>query len=146
MITLFGGAISCRVGVVCVEVAGSRWTIFFYIVLWRGCCGILFSIHLVYNGCYLKRVVDLLGGWWNMLGRHTSNIWNLVPSCLMWTLWHERNQHTFEEVKSENQVLDCFTTTFFEWSRAWGFTSGITVLHFISSLSLIPCTTHYVIT
>ena len=71
---------------------------------------------------------------------------DLFPSCLMWTLWHERNQHTFEEVKSENQVLDCFTTTFFEWSRAWGFTSGITVLHFISSLSLIPCTTHYVIT
>ncbi len=32
----------------------------------------------------------------------------------------------------ENQI-----TSLFDWSHAWGFTSNTTVMHFISSLSLI---------
>ena len=71
-----------------------------------------------------KRVVDLLCGWWNIVGRHNSDIWNLVPPCVMWTLWH-----TFkEEIKSGNQVFECFVTTSFEWSWAWG-----------SLLVFLPC-------
>ena len=93
-----------------------------------------------------KQVVDLLGGWWNMLGNHTSEIWNLVPLCLMWTLWRECNRRTFEDVeKSASQLLDCFASLLFEWSCAWGFTSSTTVLHFISSLSLIPNISYSVI-
>ena len=95
-----------------------------------------FDVHWVLP----KRVVDLLCGWWNMLGRHTSDVWNLVPPCVMRTLWHERNRCTFkEEMKSGNQVLKCFITTLFKWSRAWGFTSSITPMRFISSLSLNYC-------
>ncbi len=86
-----------------------------------------------------KSIVDLLCGWWNMLGRHTSDIWNLVPLCLMGTLWRERNRHSFEDKeKTESQLLDCFATLLFNWSRAGGFTSSTSVIHFISSLSLIP--------
>jgi hypothetical protein len=74
-----------------------------------------------------------------LLGRHSSESWNLVPPCLMWTLWCERNRRTFEEeAKTVNQVLDCFATTLFEWSRAWGLTSSLTVMQFFSSLSLNP--------
>ena len=66
-----------------------------------------------------------------MLGRYTLDVWNLVPPCLMWTLWWERNRRSFEEeVKSENQVLGCFVNTLFEWSHAWGLTSSLTVMHF----------------
>ena len=28
-----------------------------------------------------KRVIDLLGGWRNWSGKHSSNVWNLVPHC-----------------------------------------------------------------
>lgn len=38
-----------------------------------------------------KSVVDLMSGWWTLLGRHTSDVWNLVPPCLVWTLWQEHN-------------------------------------------------------
>lgn len=41
-----------------------------------------------------------------------------------------------DELKTVNQVLDCFVTTLFEWSWAWGLISSLTVMHFISSLSL----------
>lgn len=45
-----------------------------------------------------RRIIDLLFGWRNWLGKHNSDIWNLVPLCLMWYLWQERNRRTFEEV------------------------------------------------
>ena len=33
-----------------------------------------------------RLVADILFGWWNWLGKHSSNIWNLVPLCLMWCI------------------------------------------------------------
>ena len=38
-----------------------------------------------------------------------SNIWNLIPLCLMWTVWRERNSRTFEDKrKSADQLLGSF--------------------------------------
>uniref|UniRef100_A0A2N9FC99 Reverse transcriptase domain-containing protein n=1 Tax=Fagus sylvatica TaxID=28930 RepID=A0A2N9FC99_FAGSY len=45
-------------------------------------------------------VSDLLFGWRNWFGKRSSGIWNLIPSCLMWTIWRERNNRTFEDVES----------------------------------------------
>ena len=28
-----------------------------------------------------KRVIDLLAGWRNWSGKHSLNVWNLVPHC-----------------------------------------------------------------
>ena len=36
-------------------------------------------------------VADLLFCWYHLLGKHSSNIWNLVLGCLMWIIWTERN-------------------------------------------------------
>jgi hypothetical protein len=33
-----------------------------------------------------RRVSDLLFGWWNCFGKKSSGVWNLIPSCLMWTI------------------------------------------------------------
>ena len=70
-----------------------------------------------------KNVVSLLSAWWNWLGSHTSNVWNMVPTCLMWLIWKERNARTFEETERK---VDCVKSlllrTLFEWSRIWGFT------------------------
>jgi hypothetical protein len=66
--------------------------------------------------------------------------WNLVPPCLLWTVWWERNHRTFEDMeKTEDQLMECFISLLFEWSRAWGFTTSTTVVHFLSSLSLMLC-------
>ena len=34
-----------------------------------------------------------------------SSIWNLVPLCLMWCLWRERNRQTFEDMESSGDQL-----------------------------------------
>ena len=53
----------------------------------------LFGIEWVMSGS----VVDLLFCWYHWLGKHSSNIWDLVPGCLMWTIWTEQNRRTFED-------------------------------------------------
>jgi hypothetical protein len=45
------------------------------------------------------RVADLLFGWWNWLGKHSSDIWNIVSLCLMWSLWRECNRCMFEDLE-----------------------------------------------
>lgn len=85
------------------------------------------------------RVMNLLFAWRNCFGKHFSSVWNLVPSCLMWTVWRERNQCTFEDLESsESQFLETFVTSLFDWSRAWGFTSSISIASSIDSF----CLTH----
>ena len=56
--------------------------------------------------------------WHHWLGKYNSDIWNLVPGCLMWTIWTERNQRSFEDIeKSMAQLLDLCQQTLFDWSR-----------------------------
>ena len=41
---------------------------------------------------FSETVKDLLFNWWNGLGKHALDIWNLVPLCLMWIVWLERDR------------------------------------------------------
>ena len=66
----------------------------------------------------LKNVVSLLSAWWNWLGSHTSNVWNMVPACLMWLIWKEGNARTFED--TERSILD-LKLLFFRTLRDWLF-------------------------
>ena len=47
-----------------------------------------FGIHWV----TLRKVMDVMFGRRNWVGKHTSAIWNMVPLCLMWTIWRGRNR------------------------------------------------------
>ena len=63
--------------------------------------------------------MGLLFGWRNWFGKHFTDVWNLGPLCLTWTLRRERNRRTFEDLESfESHLVESFATTFFEWSRA----------------------------
>ena len=35
-----------------------------------------------------------------LVGKHSSDIWNLIPLCLIWCIWRELNSHTFEDAES----------------------------------------------
>ena len=83
-------------------------------------------------------IPDLLFGWWNWLGKHSSQIWNLVPLCILWCIWREWNQRTFEDLNSsDDQMLASFSRTLFDWSQAWGLTSSNFLPSFLCSLSLL---------
>ena len=83
------------------------------------------------------KVSDFVFSWWNWLGKHSSYTWNLVPLCLMWCIWKERNRQTFEDLdRSEDQLLALFSGSLFDWARDWGLTSSDSLPLFLSSLSL----------
>ena len=55
-------------------------------------------------GLYVSDLWDTMGSveslvycWSFWLGKFNSNIWNMVPGCLMWIVWTERNRRSFED-------------------------------------------------
>ena len=98
-------------------------------------CGEVFRLWSFALRSLPKRVIDLLAGWRNWLGKHSSNVWNLVPHCVMCIIWRERNNSIFEDsVLSGDKLLELFATALFDWSRAWGFTPSKSILLFLNSL------------
>ena len=82
-------------------------------------------------------VSDLLFGWRHWLGKHHSKIWNLIPACLFWTIWWERNSRIFESVEhTDLQLYESFSNMLYDWATALGFTISISVLSFLDSLHI----------
>ena len=68
---------------------------------WQGHMG-----HIIYGHWFCSRFIglcqrdllDLLACWKGGFGRHQNvDIWNAIPLCIMWTIWKERNNCTFEQ-------------------------------------------------
>ena len=92
-----------------------------------------FGIHWVMPGS----VVGLLSCWYQWLGKHNSNIWNLIPGCLMWIVWLERNCRSFENMEKTLDELNVLCQrNLFEWSCCWGFTYSSSLSEFMFSLRL----------
>jgi exonuclease III len=82
-----------------------------------------------------SQVSELLFGWWNWFGKRSSGVWNLIPSCLMWTIWRERNNRIFEDQEnSVAKIIEAFFGSLYDWSRVWGYTSSPSVGDFLASL------------
>ena len=54
--------------------------------------------------------------WRNWLGTYSSNVWNMVPTCLMWLEWKQRNARTFEDIERSIDLLKTLLARTF-WSR-----------------------------
>ena len=80
----------------------------------------------------LGSVVDLFFCWYHWLGKHSSDIWNLVLGCLTWTIWTKWNRHSFEDnEKTVVQLVDLCQRTLFDWSRCWGLSNCSTLMDFL---------------
>ena len=58
--------------------------------------------------------------------------WDLIPHCIFWCIWRERNTRTFEGV--ERNLLEIKGTvlrTLTDWSNASGVMSFSSVLDFL---------------
>ena len=70
--------------------------------------------------------------------KRNSDIWNLVPRCLMWIVWLERNRRSFEDnEKTLDELIVLCQRSLLEWSRCWGFTDCSSLSKFMYSLSLV---------
>ena len=91
-----------------------------------------FGVHWVMP----RTTAGLLSCSYQWLGKHNSNIWNLIPGCLMWIVWLERNRRSFENMeKTLDELKILCKRSLFEWARCWGFTDSSSLLEFMFSLS-----------
>ena len=84
-----------------------------------------------------ERIMELLFGWWNWFAKTSLGVWNLVPSCLMWTIWQERNSRTFKNIESfVGKIMESCFGSLFDWSRVWGLTLSSSIGDFLESLAI----------
>ena len=74
--------------------------------------------------------------WKGRFPRHCNGaIWSTVPSCIVWVLWKERNNHTFKGLeRSLVELKLVFLCTLYEWMAALG---GHSFSHFWISLTVV---------
>ena len=64
-----------------------------------------------------ESVVDILACWTFIRGGHQiKEIWKMIPICIMWCLWQERNERTFEDKERSMEELKIF---FFRTLCTW---------------------------
>ena len=67
-----------------------------------------------------QRVVDLLASWKGRYARHRNgDVWSVIPLCIMWIIWKEWNNQTFEGLERPSVELNLiFLCTLYEWMAA----------------------------
>ena len=69
----------------------------------------------------MYRIIEFVFFYWQgMVGRH-KNAWYLerCPLCLMWTVWPERNNHTFNSIESPYFYRICSSLMCFAMSPSF---------------------------
>jgi len=91
-------------------------------------------------------VVGLFACWQGRFGRHCNgDIWKVVPFCLMWCIWNERNSSCFEDIeRSMPDLKFLFFRTLLDWFSMWRnqpFSSILDLLDFcnVHFLYVHPC-------
>ena len=91
--------------------------------------------NLGFLGLY-QSIIDLLAGWRNWMGMHSLDNWNLVPSCLMWSIWRVCNNRTFKDLEGwGDQLLASVVGTLFDCSQVWAFIFSDSIPMFLDFLS-----------
>jgi hypothetical protein len=79
-----------------------------------------------------RGVVDLLHCWWSGGRPRNAVVRKMVPLCIMWCLWSERNARFFEDSeRSLEDLLHSFFITLFMWAAAWLAPTVITFSDFL---------------
>ena len=119
------------IGASCVREMVNRLTIFSFIVLLLWIYGLWFWAYLVFLGlCHAR-----FWGWQGSFGRHQNGyIWSIIPHCLMWCLWRERNCRCFEDYESSIPDLKLlFFRTLMDWLFALQSQSFPSFIDFLDS-------------
>ena len=79
-----------------------------------------------------KLIMDLFSCWMGWFRRHDSVlVWKMIPHCLIWCLWRERNARHFEDSERHlHELKSLFFHTLFEWVLG----SGVSSIHSILEL------------
>ena len=85
-------------------------------MLWR----LLFSLFDVQWVLHSSIKRNLIGWHGAFMSKRREKAQRAAPLCLMWTLWKERNERVFNDIKRSDQALKhSFLYTFVNWGRGY---------------------------
>jgi len=114
------------IGIVCVKGMESPQTVFFFVVRLLVPFEMFFFSRFGLSWVMPRRVVDLYGCWWTADDTQNSAMWKMLPSCLLWCLWRERNNRRFEDrEKTLEEIKSLFFNTLYLWTTAYVYHLGI---------------------
>jgi hypothetical protein len=89
----------------------------------------IFGIHWVMPG----GVLALLSCWGDSChSTRIRKVWDMVPPCVFWCIWWERNSRSFEgKERNLMEVKGTVLRTLLDWSKAAGIVSSSSVLEFL---------------
>jgi hypothetical protein len=73
-----------------------------------------------------RRVINLFACWWFSRRHRSAAVWKMVPTCIFWTIWRERNNKSFEDLeRSLDDIIFSFFHSLCLWTAA--FVSPLTI-------------------
>lgn len=98
----------------------------------------MFLSVLGFNWVMPESTKDAYSSWsrWKV-GKSISKIWKMIPGCIFWVIWTERNRRCFEGLATPNYSLkaNCIVLLY-SWSNLSPISSPELFLDFVSSLTL----------
>ena len=91
-----------------------------------------------------SKVAGLFACWWSGGWSQRAVVWEMVPLCIVWCLWLERNERCFEDSeRSLEELTAFFFYTLYTWTAAWLAPLVISYLDFLflfssSSSAFLP--------
>jgi len=67
-----------------------------------------------------RRVLDLFACWWTSGRPRSAAIWKMVPTCILWCVWNEKNNRCFKDLeRSLDDILTSFLHALYLWTVAF---------------------------
>ena len=84
-------------------------------------------------------VRDFYASWWTGGRSRSAVVWKMVPLCIMWCIWRERNDMCFEDKsRSQEELIHLFFFTLYTWTAGWLAPRELSFSDFLSLFSPSP--------
>jgi hypothetical protein len=83
-----------------------------------------------------RRIIDLFACWWTSGRPRSVAIWKMVPTCLLWCVWKERNNRCFEDLERSLDDFFFFFHTLYLWMVAFVSPLSLSFSNFLVRFSL----------
>jgi hypothetical protein len=81
-------------------------------------------------------VKDLFACWWSGGNSQSAVVWKVVPLCIVWCLWRERIDKSFENLERTLEELKSSFFSLFSWTTAYLAPLIISFFYFLDLSSL----------
>jgi len=95
-------------------------------------CGIMSFLGLVCLGLCLGELSIYFSCWWKAGTSRSAAVWKMVPICILWCVWKERNLRCFEDLEnSMENLVASFLHLLYIWMEAFCYPCLLAFLIFL---------------